>query len=94
MENGVFVGCGYGVIEKGFVGLFDIAVKEEYRGKGYGNEIVEKILAKANEAKKKKAHLSVVNNNIIAKNMYGKIGFKEIYKYWYRKKDQKCLLLD
>ena len=87
MENGVFVGCGYGVIEKGFVGLFDIVVKEEYRGKGYGKEIVETILAKANETGIKKAHLSVVINNIKAKNMYEKIGFKEIYKYWYRKKD-------
>ena len=87
MENGVFAGCGYGVIEKGFVGLFDIVVKEEYRGKGYGKEIVEAILTKANKTGIKKAYLSVVNNNIIAQNMYGKIGFKEIYKYWYRKKD-------
>jgi len=49
-DNGIFAGCGYGVIEKGFVGLFDIIVKEEFRGKGYGKEIVETILAKAEEA--------------------------------------------
>jgi len=36
-ENQKVIGCGYGVIENGFVGLFDIVVKEEFRGKGYGN---------------------------------------------------------
>jgi GNAT superfamily N-acetyltransferase len=87
MENDTFIGCGYGVIEKGFVGIFDIIVKQEFRGKGYGKEIVETILAKSKEAGVKKAHLSVVNNNETAKKLYAKIGFKEIYKYWYRKKD-------
>jgi ribosomal protein S18 acetylase RimI-like enzyme len=71
-------------IEKGFVGLFDIIVNEGFRGKGYGKEIVGAILAKAKEIGAKKAYLSVVNNNIIAKNLYEKIGFQEIYKYWYR----------
>ena len=86
-ENGTFAGCGYGVIEKGFVGLFDIVVKEESRGKGYGKEIVETILAKAEEIGAKRAYLAVVDNNSTAKNLYGKLGFREIYKYWYRKKD-------
>ena len=87
MDGGTFAGCGYGVIERGFVGLFDIIVKEEFRGKGYGKEIVETILAKAKETGIKKAYLSVVNDNIIAKKLYGKLGFKETYKYWYRKKN-------
>lgn len=86
-ENGVFIGCGYGVIEREFVGLFDIIVNKEYRNKGYGKEIVEVILSKANENGIKQAHLSVVDNNIFAKKLYGKIGFNEIYKYWYRKKE-------
>jgi GNAT superfamily N-acetyltransferase len=83
-EKGTFIGCGFGVIEKDFVGLYDIIVNEEFRGKGYGKEIVETILAKAKETGAKKAYLSVVNNNITAKTLYEKIGFQEIYKYWYR----------
>jgi hypothetical protein len=86
MDNGTFAGCGYGVIEKGFVGLFDIVVKEEFRRKGYGKEIVETILEKAEGTGIEKAYLSVVNSNIIARNLYEKLGFMEIYKYWYRKK--------
>jgi N-acetylglutamate synthase-like GNAT family acetyltransferase len=85
--NETFAGCGYGIIEKGFVGLFDIIVKEEFRGNGYGKEIVETILTKAKEMGINKAHLSVVDNNLIAKELYEKIGFKEIYKYRYKKKE-------
>jgi N-acetylglutamate synthase-like GNAT family acetyltransferase len=86
-ENGESIGCGYGVIEREFVGLFDIIVNIEYRNKGYGKEIVEAILSKANENGIEQAHLSVVDNNAFAKKLYGKIGFNEIYKYWYRKKE-------
>jgi len=84
IEKGTFIGCGFGVIEKDFIGLFDIIVNEEFRGKGYGKELVESILSKVKETGVKKAYLSVVNNNLIAKNLYEKLGFKEIYKYWYR----------
>jgi GNAT superfamily N-acetyltransferase len=86
-EKGIFTGCGFGVIEKEFVGLYDIIVNEEFRGKGYGKEIVETILEMAKDTGAKKAYLSVVNNNIIAKTLYGKMGFQEIYKYWYRIKE-------
>ena len=84
-ENGIFIGCGYGVIEKGYVGIFDIIVKNEFRGNGYGKEIVGAILNKANEQGIENSYLSVVDNNIIAKKLYERMGFNEIYKYWYRK---------
>jgi GNAT superfamily N-acetyltransferase len=86
MENKNIIGCGYGVIENGFIGLFDIVVKEEFRGKGYGKEIVETILSKANEKGIRKSYLQVMLNNPIAINLYKSLGFIELYKYWYRKK--------
>ena len=85
-ENNKFIGCGYGAIEKGYIGLFDIIVKNEFRGNGYGTKIVQTILSKANEQGIEKAYLSVVDNNVVAKKLYKKLGFNEIYKYWYRKK--------
>jgi GNAT superfamily N-acetyltransferase len=86
-EKGSFIGCGYGVIEKGFIGIFDIIVKEEFRGKGYGKEIVQILLGKAKEIGIEKAYLQVVENNSIATRLYKELGFNEIYKYWYRKKE-------
>ena len=81
------VGCGYGVIEKEYIGLFDINVKNEERGKGYGKEIVGAILSKAKDTGINKAHLFVENGNIVAKKLYEQFGFKELYKSWFRIKE-------
>jgi ribosomal protein S18 acetylase RimI-like enzyme len=44
------------------------------------------ILSAANHRGVKKAYLSVVVGNVPAENLYKKLGFKEMYRYWYRKK--------
>ena len=36
--NGQTVGCGYGAIERDYIGIFDIIVAKEYRGKGFGRD--------------------------------------------------------
>jgi ribosomal protein S18 acetylase RimI-like enzyme len=84
--EGKITGCGYGIIENNFVGIFDIIVKENERGKGYGKEIVKTILSEAGKQGIKKSYLQVVNNNTIAKKLYRELGYKEEYKYWYRRK--------
>jgi ribosomal protein S18 acetylase RimI-like enzyme len=61
------IGCGYSVIENGYIGMFDIVVKENRRGNGYGKEIVQTILSEAGKAGVEKSHLQVVNNNTTAK---------------------------
>ena len=85
--DGKIVGCGYGAIDNGYVGIFDIVVKEEFRGKGYGREIVEAILSGAAERGVKKTYLQVMINNSVALHLYKKMGYREIYRYWYRKKN-------
>ena len=86
-ENGnETAGCGYGVIGNNYVGVFDIVVKESFRGKGYGREIVETILSEAIKRGVKNSYLQVMINNPVALHLYEKIGYREIYRYWYRKK--------
>ncbi len=84
--DGKTVGCGYGAIELGYIGIFDIIVDQKYRGEGYGQDIMDGILSAANDDKIEHAYLSVVVGNSPAENLYRKMGFKEIYRYWYRKK--------
>lgn len=86
--NGQTVGCGYGAIERDYIGIFDIIVAKEYRGKGFGRDIMDGILSAALEKRVKKGFLSVVAGNVPAENLYQKLGFKEIYRYWYRKKNE------
>ena len=80
------IGCGYGAIENNHVGIFDIVVKEKYRGKGYGREIVETILFEAGKRGVENSYLQVLLNNPVALHLYEKMGYREIYRYWYRKK--------
>ena len=84
--DGKIVGCGYGAMERSYAGIFDIVVKEEARRKGYGREIVEAIMAEAAKRGAKNSYLQVMISNSAALSLYKKIGYREIYRYWYRKK--------
>jgi ribosomal protein S18 acetylase RimI-like enzyme len=81
--EGNVIGCGLGVLEDKFIGLFDIVVNPDFRGKGYGKKIVETIISWGKNQGAEIAYLQVMLNNPVALKLYEKIGFKEEYKYWY-----------
>ncbi|TCK92680.1 acetyltransferase (GNAT) family protein [Natranaerovirga hydrolytica] len=81
------VGCGFGVIEENYMGIFDIIVREEDRGQGIGKAIMQEILKEAQKRNVCKAYLQVVVGNSVAESLYNKLGFREKYRYWYRIKN-------
>ncbi len=76
--------CGMGVLEEEWIGLYDIVTSEKHRNKGYGIELVSSILNWGKMHGAKKAYLQVMLNNTSAIGLYAKLGFSEVYKYWYR----------
>jgi ribosomal protein S18 acetylase RimI-like enzyme len=82
--NGRIVGCGYGAIEGEYIGIFDVVVHEDFRENGYGKDIINGILGTALKKNVINAYLQVTVGNTPAEKLYEKIGFKEVYKYWYR----------
>ncbi|MFP4016484.1 MAG: GNAT family N-acetyltransferase [Halanaerobiales bacterium] len=78
------IACGLAVQEGRYFGLFDIIVSEEYRGRGYGEELIKSMLNFARNNSAQIAYLQVVQSNFPAINLYSKLGFKEVYQYWYR----------
>lgn len=84
--DGAIIACGFGVMEQGYVGIFDIVVDKAYRGKGIGKEVVQSILGRAEEEGAETAYLQVLKGNLVAENLYSALGFVESYRYWYRKK--------
>lgn len=86
--DGKNIGCGLGVLDNEFIGIFDIIVDKDYRNKGYGRELVLNLLKLGKEHGAKKAYLQVMMNNPSALKLYSNIGFKEAYKYWYRVKEK------
>ena len=78
------VACGLGIVQSGYVGLFDIVTDEEFRERGYGRQIVENILEWGKQNKAQRGYLQVMLDNVPALHLYAKIGFREQYQYWYR----------
>ncbi len=85
-SDGKAVACGLGVLQAGYVGLFDIATDSAFRRRGYGRQVVESILAWSKRNGARRAYLQVMLDNVPAVRLYSKIGFAEKYQYWYRVK--------
>lgn len=66
-------------------GLFEIATGENERGKGYGFDIVRSALKWARLRGAKRAWLQVEAENEPAVGLYRKLGFRECYRYHYRR---------
>lgn len=86
-DNKKAVACGLCVVEQGYAGLYDIVVKEDCRGQGFGKILCRTLLDKAKESGAVMGYLSVVDSNTAAKGLYKSLGFEEQYSYWYRMKD-------
>lgn len=82
--QGLAVGFGLAVLERGAVGLYDLAVAPEHRGCGRGQALVQALLHWAAQAGATSAYLQVRTQNAPALRLYEGLGFKEAYDYHYR----------
>lgn len=78
------VGFGLAVLERGAVGLYDLAVAPAHRGGGRGRALVESLLHWAAEAGATSAYLQVRAQNEQALRLYEGLGFRAAYGYHYR----------
>jgi ribosomal-protein-alanine N-acetyltransferase len=74
--QGMIVGHGgmWKIIDEAHI--TNIAVHPDYRGRGYGNLIVEKLIKIAKKEKVFRMTLEVRKSNTLAQNLYQKYGFK------------------
>ena len=82
--DGEVAALGLGVLERGYVGLYDIVTDAERRQRGYGKLMVLNILKWAQAKGAHTAYLQVMLNNAPALRLYHALGFREVYRYWYR----------
>ncbi len=82
--EGRSVGCARAVVSGSIMGLFDLLVDTEYRGRGFGSGLLEARLKWGFEQGARLAYLQVMANNEPALALQRKYGFSETYRYWYR----------
>jgi ribosomal protein S18 acetylase RimI-like enzyme len=75
------VAWGLGVVERGYVGLYDIVVAPELRGIGLGRRILTSLMAWGREAGAHTAYLQVREDNEVARGLYTGLGFAPAYRY-------------
>jgi GNAT superfamily N-acetyltransferase len=66
-------------------GLFEIATDAAERGKGFGRRVVLSALKWARLRGARQAWLQVEADNLVARQLYGSIGFAAVYDYHYRR---------
>ncbi|MGN7416006.1 GNAT family N-acetyltransferase [Paenibacillus sp. SAF-068] len=87
LMDGQVVACGFGVIERGYIGLYDIITDADFRNQGLAEQMILHLLHWAVENGATSSYLQVVANNAPALKLYAKLGYSQIYSYWYRVKE-------
>lgn len=78
---------GRGVMDRGYLGIYGVFVDPDFRRRGYGETITRELMAYGKKQGCTTAYLQVEMDNERAWTLYDKIGFREIYQYWYLLKE-------
>ena len=83
-SNGEIIGTGLGILDREYIGIYAIHVREDYRKQGYARSICTSILKEGMNKGAKKAYLQVVEGNDKAYPLYQSLGFEDFYTYYFR----------
>ncbi|MFW9964545.1 MAG: GNAT family N-acetyltransferase [Candidatus Sifarchaeia archaeon] len=81
-------GVGFGVVEDKWLGLFNIASHPSFRGRGVALSVNTALANWGHQRGARSAYLQVESENLPAQKLYDKLGFQQLYTYWYRKLDE------
>ncbi|UZF90951.1 GNAT family N-acetyltransferase [Bosea sp. NBC_00550] len=81
LVEGEAVAFGMGVAERGMAEIGLICVDPDHRGHGYGRRIVQGLMGWAGAMGCADAFLQVEQGNAVAINLYGSLGFRQLYQY-------------
>ena len=82
--DGQIIATGLGILDRDYIGIYAIHVKEEYRKHGYARQICTGLLKEGMKKGAQNAYLQVVEGNDNARALYRSLGFQQLYTYWFR----------
>lgn len=78
------VACAIGIVDSEYMGIYDVITGTAYRRQGLARAMLYHLMQWAKEQGATYAYLHVGEHNEVAIGLYRKLGFEEIYRYWYR----------
>ena len=73
-KNGKIIATGLGILDRDYIGIYAIHVKEEFRGQGLARQICTGLLKEGKKHGAENAYLQVVHGNAPARNLYTSLG--------------------
>ena len=86
-KDGRIIATGLGILDRDYIGIYAIHVKEQYRRQGLARQICTGLLTEGMRKGAKNAYLQVVEGNNSAQKLYSSLGFRHFYTYWFRVKE-------
>jgi len=80
------IGFARAVMEQQDVGIYDVVVDSTMRNKGIGTNLVQRLMQESLKKGCKSAYLQVLSENGNAIRVYEKLGFKNIFGYYFLEK--------
>ena len=85
--QGDIVACGQMTSEADLVGLYDVFTRPGCRGRGFASALCEQLIAKACTSGARTGYLQVDSDNLPARAVYRRLGFRDADAYHYRTDD-------
>ena len=83
-ENNEIIATGLGILDRDYIGIYAIHVREDHRRCGYARQICTGLLQEGYNRGATNAYLQVVSGNDPAQHLYRSLGFENMYTYWFR----------
>ncbi|MGN8737626.1 GNAT family N-acetyltransferase [Bilifractor sp. HCP3S3_D3] len=80
------IGTGLGILDRDYIGVYAIHVRQDFRRRGLARAIVSTILMNGKEMGASHAYLQVVEGNTAAIRLYESLGFRYLYTDSFRVK--------
>lgn len=82
--DGKIVGIGFGVVDRGWIGLFAIVTQPEYRRRRVATTVSRALALWGQRQGATRVYLQVEERNDAALKLYEGLGFRNHHRYWYR----------
>ena len=83
-RGGEVAATGLGILDRDYIGIYAIHVREDLRQQGLARQLCRKLLWEGRKRGADKAYLQVVEGNVPAVKLYESLGFTYAYTYWFR----------